>query len=81
MLSMLITAMATYPEVQEKAQAELDRIVGPGRLPDFGDRDDLIYIKALISELLRWHQIAPFGKRFLYLYERNRTQEYHSHTA
>ncbi|RXW18763.1 hypothetical protein EST38_g7088 [Candolleomyces aberdarensis] len=60
-LSMFITAMATYPEVQEKAQAEMDKIVGPGRLPDFGDRNDLIYIKALIIELLRWHQIAPFA--------------------
>jgi cytochrome P450 len=64
MLSMFITAMTTYPEVQEKAQAELDRIVGPGRLPDFSDREDLIYVKALFTELMRWHQIAPFGKLF-----------------
>jgi cytochrome P450 len=69
MLSMFITGMATYPEVQKKAQAELDRIVGLGRLPDFSDREDLIYVKALITELMRWHQIAPFGKLFLNLHE------------
>ncbi|KAJ2918167.1 hypothetical protein MD484_g2259, partial [Candolleomyces efflorescens] len=61
MLSMFITAMTQRPDVQEKAQAELDRIVGPGRLPDFSDRGDLIYVKALITELMRWHQIAPFA--------------------
>ena len=54
-------AMATYPEVQEKAQAELDGVVGTDRLPDFDDREDLIYLKALTTELMRWHQVLPMG--------------------
>jgi hypothetical protein len=54
-------AMAMYPEAQEKAQAELDKVVGTDRLPDFGDREDLIYLKALIIEIMRWHQVTPLG--------------------
>ncbi|RXW16401.1 hypothetical protein EST38_g9452 [Candolleomyces aberdarensis] len=50
-----------YLEIQEKAQAELDRVIGIDRLPDFGDREDLIYLKALIIEMMRWHQVFPLG--------------------
>ncbi|KAH6919286.1 cytochrome P450 98A3 [Coprinopsis sp. MPI-PUGE-AT-0042] len=46
----LIYALATNPEVQQKAQQELDRVVGPARLPDFGDFDQLPYIQAVIKE-------------------------------
>ncbi|CDO71681.1 hypothetical protein BN946_scf184915.g25 [Trametes cinnabarina] len=54
-------AMCHYPEVQRKAQAELDAVVGPHRLPDFGDRDALPYINAVIKEALRWHIVLPLG--------------------
>lgn len=54
-------AMAMYPDAQRKAQEELDRVVGTNRLPDFGDWEDLIYIKALIIKSLRWHQVTPLG--------------------
>jgi cytochrome P450 len=37
-------AMLVYPEVQAKAQAEVDRVVGPGRLPDFSDQKDMPYV-------------------------------------
>ena len=40
-LSSLFIAMQLYPDVQRRAQAELDRIVGPDRLPTFADRPDL----------------------------------------
>ncbi|KAI0763625.1 cytochrome P450 [Trametes elegans] len=46
-----------YPEVQKKAQAELDGIVGRDRLPDHGDREALVYVDALIKEVMRWHNI------------------------
>ena len=32
--------MSLYPDVQKKAQKELDRVVGPNRLPDFDDYDE-----------------------------------------
>ena len=35
-----------------KAQAELDRVVS-GRLPDFGDMQDLPYLSALVKEVIR----------------------------
>ena len=54
-------AMSLYPEAQRKAQEELDRIVGRGRLPDFGDLDSLVYINAVVKESLRWHNVVPLG--------------------
>ncbi|OJT13618.1 O-methylsterigmatocystin oxidoreductase [Trametes pubescens] len=53
--------MALYPDVQRKAQAALDAVVGPGRLPDFGDSDALPYIHAIVREALRWHVVVPLG--------------------
>jgi len=53
--------MALHPEVMEKAQEELDRVVGKGRLPDFSDRDSLPYIDALVKELLRWNPPLPIA--------------------
>ncbi|KAF8507777.1 cytochrome P450 [Gautieria morchelliformis] len=60
-LHMFILAMVLSPEVQKKAQAELDAVVGPSRLPEFGDRDNLPYINALCKEILRWHPLLPLG--------------------
>lgn len=45
-------AMICFPEVQVKAQAELDRVVS-GRLPDFGDVEELPYLSAVVKEVLR----------------------------
>ncbi|KAJ8473197.1 hypothetical protein ONZ45_g16385 [Pleurotus djamor] len=52
-------AMVLYPEVQKKAQEELDRVIGKDRLPTFADRKDLPYINALAMETLRWHTVTP----------------------
>ena len=57
----LFLAMALYPEVQKKAQAEIDAVVGLNRLPEFEDRPSLPYINAVVKELLRWHLVGPFG--------------------
>ena len=53
--------MALYPEVQKKAQAEIDSVVGPNRLPNFEDRPSLPYINAVVKESMRWHVPAPLG--------------------
>ena len=53
--------MSLYPEVQRKAQEELDRVVGPNRLPDFSDYDNLVYIQAIALESIRWIIIFPLG--------------------
>ncbi|PHH63656.1 hypothetical protein CDD81_5637 [Ophiocordyceps australis] len=56
-----ILAMIMFPEVQRKAQEEIDRVVGPNSLPSYEHQPHLPYIKALISEALRWVPIAPIG--------------------
>ena len=56
--------MALYPDVQKKAQAEIDALVGSNRLPDFEDRPSLPYINAVVKEGLRWHSAAPIGEVF-----------------
>ncbi len=53
--------MTLYPEVQRKAQTEIDRVVGNSRLPDFSDQDALPYVQAVLKEVLRWHPVAPLG--------------------
>ncbi|ESK88635.1 cytochrome p450 [Moniliophthora roreri MCA 2997] len=52
-------AMALFPEVQEKARAELDAVVGKGRLPNFEDRANLPYVNAIAFEAMRWHSVVP----------------------
>ncbi|KAH9855276.1 CyP450 monooxygenase [Lenzites betulinus] len=54
-------AMAMTPDVQRKAQAELDAVVGRSRLPNLDDRDGLPYINAVVKELTRWNVVAPIG--------------------
>ncbi|TBU23425.1 cytochrome P450 [Dichomitus squalens] len=54
-------AMASHPEVLQKAQAELDVVVGPHRLPEFDDMKSLPYVCALVKELLRWRVVVPLA--------------------
>lgn len=55
-------AMVLYPDVMRKAQAEIDRVVGRDRLPNFGDYDNLPYMRAMVKEVLRWRPVGPLGK-------------------
>ena len=54
-------AMALHPDVQRRAQAELDAVIGTSRLPLSSDRAALPYINALVSECLRWLPAVPLG--------------------
>ncbi|KAF9882628.1 hypothetical protein FE257_005823 [Aspergillus nanangensis] len=47
-----------YPEIQKKAHAELDRVVGRNRLPTIADEKTLPYCHAIIKEVERVHN--PF---------------------
>ena len=53
--------MVLYPEVQTKAQAELDRVIGTDRLPELNDKEGMPYIEAVIRETLRWHPVVPIS--------------------
>ncbi|KAF9522934.1 cytochrome P450 [Crepidotus variabilis] len=59
--SAFFLAMVLYPEVQKKAQAEIDAVVGSDRLPTLADMPHLPYLNAIMTELLRWHTVAPLG--------------------
>ena len=52
--------MIAFPEVQRKAQAEIDAIVGRDRLPAFTDAPRLPYVQAIIRETLRYRPSVPF---------------------
>nr|XP_036588384.1 cytochrome p450 monooxygenase [Colletotrichum truncatum]KAF6799757.1 cytochrome p450 monooxygenase [Colletotrichum truncatum] len=53
--------MVLHPEIQEKAQALIDRVVGHERLPDMSDRPSLQYIDHIVQEVYRWSPLAPLG--------------------
>ncbi|KAJ9501497.1 hypothetical protein H2202_003291 [Exophiala xenobiotica] len=56
-----IQAMVIFPEVMKKAQEEVDRVIGPDRLPTMNDEQDLQYIRACVKESLRWMPTAITG--------------------
>ncbi|QRV92904.1 cytochrome P450 family protein [Ceratobasidium sp. AG-Ba] len=57
-------AMALYPEIQAKAQAEIDSFLnhsaneGTHRMLHPRDRPNLPYTSALVRELFRWHPVV-----------------------
>lgn len=54
-----IAAMTLYPEVQRKAQEEIDSVVGPDRLPDETDAARLPYVRQVIQECVSPNPLAP----------------------
>ncbi|KAF8314234.1 cytochrome P450 [Clavulina sp. PMI_390] len=56
-----ILALLLHPEVQRKAQEEIDRVVGRDRMPTIDDQPDLPYLDAVIKEVLRWQPVAPIS--------------------
>ncbi|KDQ16088.1 hypothetical protein BOTBODRAFT_144787 [Botryobasidium botryosum FD-172 SS1] len=61
LLSSFFLAMATHPEVQKRAQAEIDGVVKGNALPTFEDRENLPYIECLLKELQRWIPAVPLS--------------------
>ena len=57
----LFLALVLFPQVQKRAQAELEVVIGRDRLPTFDDRPRLPYIGALCKELMRWQMVTPTG--------------------
>ncbi|CAL1703243.1 unnamed protein product [Somion occarium] len=60
-LQIFFYLMLTNPDVQKKAQAELERVIGSDRLPSLDDRPNLPYVEAVLKELLRWHPVIPLA--------------------
>jgi len=60
-ISSFLAAMILFPEVQTKARAEVDRVVGRDRLPEIQDRQSLPYCQASVLESMRWNPAVPLG--------------------
>jgi len=56
-----VQAMVLYPEVQKKAQEEIDRVVGSKRMPTMDDEKDLQYVRQIVKESLRWMPTTIMG--------------------
>lgn len=58
-LNTAILQICRHPEVQQKAQEEIDRVVGNKRLPTWSDEANLPYLRAIIKEVLRMRRKLP----------------------
>ncbi|KAK1235347.1 hypothetical protein PQX77_001436 [Marasmius sp. AFHP31] len=56
-----ILMMVLYPEVQDRAHAEIDAVTEGSRLPNFSDQPDLPFIGAILAETLRCYPPSPLG--------------------
>ena len=53
--------MTMHPDIQKKAQEELDAVIGNDRLPTLADRDSLPYLNTMLKEAIRWGPTTPLG--------------------
>ncbi|KAH9477961.1 Cytochrome P450 monooxygenase 208 [Psilocybe cubensis] len=53
--------MVLHPDIQKKAQAEIDSVLGGKRLPTYEDRPSMPYIEAIYREVLRWRPPGSVG--------------------
>ncbi|KAF1842792.1 cytochrome P450 76C3 [Cucurbitaria berberidis CBS 394.84] len=60
-LNTVVLYLGANPDVQRKAQEEIDRVVGSSRSPSFDDEADLLYIRAIVKEILRIRPVTNIG--------------------
>ncbi|KAA1473737.1 cytochrome P450 [Dentipellis sp. KUC8613] len=56
-----VLALLLHPEIQHRAQKEIDGVVGRHRLPTYEDRGRLPYVEAIYREVLRWNPVFPLS--------------------
>ncbi|CAP85923.1 hypothetical protein E8E15_004471 [Penicillium rubens] len=56
-----VQAMLLYPDIQRKAQEEIERVVGSGRLPVMEDLSELQYVRGCMKETVRWMPTTILG--------------------
>ncbi|KAK7688955.1 hypothetical protein QCA50_007646 [Cerrena zonata] len=60
-LQIFFHAMMAHPEIQKRAQTQLDAVVGSDRHPTLNDRDQLPYIDAILKEVTRSVPVTPLA--------------------
>lgn len=53
--------MALWPDIQARAQDEIDSITKGKRLPTFEDQENLPYVDAIMKEVFRFNPPTPMG--------------------
>ena len=61
-IQIFLLHMLCFPEHRKKAQEELDRVVGPDRMPSWEDEERLPYLMACIKESIRLQPAATIGE-------------------
>lgn len=59
LLEWIIARMVLHPDIQGKAQAEIDCVVGTSRMVTDADLPNLPYLHAIVKETLRMHPPGP----------------------
>ena len=57
-LSFSVLYMVRFPEVQRKAQEEIDRVVGRDRAVSLADRPNTPYVEAVVEEVIRYSRLS-----------------------
>jgi len=60
-LQNFVYVMVMNPDVQKRAQTQIDSVVGTERLPDFNDYDSLPFVEAILRETIRSSPVAPIN--------------------
>ncbi|CAL1702663.1 unnamed protein product [Somion occarium] len=60
-LQKFVLCISRYPDVQARAQKEIDDFIGFTRLPSIQDIEHLPYAQAVIKEVHRFYPIAPLA--------------------
>jgi cytochrome P450 family 619 len=60
-ITAFVQAMAAHPEVQRKAQAQIDGVVGEDRSPTWQDYARLPYVAHCVKETMRWRPVTPLA--------------------
>jgi cytochrome P450 len=53
--------MTLHPDVQRRAQDEIDSVVGKERLPTIEDREAMPFTVAVMKEIFRYAPVVPAG--------------------
>lgn len=60
-LTSFIQAMTANPEMQKRAQDEIDAVVDEDRTPSWDDYEKLPYTATMVKESHRWRPVAPLS--------------------